>query len=93
MTINRTNTASTLEKMVVGFDEARRDIADLTNVVEFLVVAMKKTLGADADRLLKDIDAIRASSETVIIEPIQPGSYENEIGAVFSDRRDSARVD
>ncbi len=90
MTINRTNTASTVEAMVAGFDEVRADVAALTDVVEFLVVTLKKNLGADAGRLLEDLDAIRQSPETQIIPEQVPSVSVNEIGAVYSPPIDSA---
>lgn len=93
MTINRTNTASTLESVIVGFDEVRGDVNALADILEHLVVLMKKQLGSDADRLLSRIDDVRESEETPIAQPFVRGSYENEMGAVFSDKRDSARED
>jgi hypothetical protein len=91
--INRANVTDVVERLVNDNVDLRSDVEGLITVVETLVVAFKKQLGKDAEDLLVLLDEI-AGRERMNFDTTGLKQHEtNEIGAVFSDKRDSARVD
>lgn len=90
--INRTNVTDCVETLINDINDLRDDVITLTNAVETITVALAKQLGTDGKDILNDVDDMRGK-EGFVYAQTPPVSHENDIGAVHSDKRDSARVD
>jgi hypothetical protein len=94
MTVNSSNTSEVLSALVNDFTELNEKVDALADAVELLGVANKKQLGPDAEAVFDNVDTFRNRTRQGM--PDMDGTLTvrtNDIGAVFSDRRDSARED
>lgn len=94
MTVNSSNTSEVLSALVNDFAELNEKVDALADAIELLGVANKKNLGTDAETVFENVDLFRSRTRQGM--PDMDGTLTvrtNDIGAVFSDRRDSARED